>query len=428
MNNLCIVGLQWGDEGKGKIVDAIAGDFDLVVRYQGGSNAGHTVVIDGTKYVLHLIPSGILRPNKPCIIGNGVVVDPGQLLKEIAELRERGIAIGENLIISDRSHVVFPYHKVIDQLQESDPNGSKIGTTGRGIGPCYVDKAARVGIRMADMMNMWAFERKLRTNVESKNRILTAVYQRAPLDWREILKEYLSYAAQLRPFVKNTVELLAQAERQGKRILFEGAQGVLLDQDFGTYPYISCSNASASGVSTGTGAPPKSVGRVLGIMKAYCTRVGEGPFPTELADDTGEWMRQRGGEFGATTGRPRRCGWFDAVAVRHSAMVCGVDTIALTKLDVLTEFDTINIAVGYRVDGVETKSFPATAEALAACEPVYRTFDGWKEDISDCRKFEELPANAQAYVRALEEIVEVPVGSISVGSGRTEVIERQTRS
>lgn len=424
MNNLCIVGLQWGDEGKGKIVDAISNDFDLVVRYQGGSNAGHTVVVKGEKFVLHLVPSGILRTGKLCIIGGGVVVDPGLLLQEMAELKTRGVEVSEkNLVLSDRAHVVFPYHKEFDRLQEAAADG-RIGTTGRGIGPCYVDKAARIGIRVGDLIDPAALERKLRANLEMKNRILNRVYDRESMDWRPIFDEYCGYADKLRPMVRNTIELLYEAERSGKRILFEGAQGVMLDLDFGTYPYISCSNASTSGVSTGTGVPPKMVGRVLGIMKAYCTRVGEGPFPTELLDELGERLRSRGGEFGATTGRPRRCGWFDAVAVRHAVMVCGVDSIALTKLDVLTGFDTIKVATSYRVNGHETKSFPASAEALLACEPVYREFSGWKEDIAACRKFADLPLVAQEYVKALEDATGVPVESVSVGRERNEVIHR----
>lgn len=423
MNNLCIVGLQWGDEGKGKIVDALADGFDVVVRYQGGSNAGHTVVINGEKFILHLIPSGILRPGKMCVIGGGVVIDPGQLLKEIDELRTRGVKIDSNLVISDRAHVVFPYHKEFDRLHESNSK-SPIGTTGRGIGPCYVDKAARIGIRMGDLVVPDALRHKLQLNVEEKNRILTAVYGREPMDFKAIVDEYTGYADQLRPMVRNTIEMLHEAESQKKRILFEGAQGIMLDIDFGTYPFISCSNASTSGVSTGTGVPPKNVGKVLGILKAYCTRVGEGPFPTELKDELGEQLRQRGGEFGATTGRPRRCGWFDGVAFRHSIIVCGVDSIALTKLDVLTGLDKIKVATSYRLNGSATKAFPATAEQVIAAEPVYEEFDGWKENIRQARSFSDLPAAAREYVNALERLAGVPVETVSVGSDREETIRR----
>ena len=424
MNNLCIVGLQWGDEGKGKIVDALANDFDLVVRYQGGSNAGHTVVINGQKFVLHLLPSGILRPGKLCVIANGVVVDPPLLLQEMDELIRRGVKISDNLAISDRAHLVLPYHKELDKLQEADPSRNKIGTTGRGIGPCYVDKAARTGIRVGDMLDRATFERKLRANVEQKNRLFETLYHAPAISCERILEEYLGYAERLRPLVCDTVALLTDAQAKGKRILFEGAQGALLDVDFGTYPYITSSSASAGGVATGTGVPPKAIGRILGIMKAYTTRVGEGPFPTELNDDIGRRLRERGGEFGATTGRPRRCGWCDVVAVRHTVAICGVDSIAMTKLDVLSGLETISVATEYRYNGAVIARFPAGAEMLAKCQPVYRTFAGWKEDLSKCRTFSDLPSNARAYVTALEEMLAVPVESISVGSGRDDCVRR----
>ena len=424
MNNLCVVGLQWGDEGKGKIVDALANDFDLVVRYQGGSNAGHTVVIQGQKFVLHLLPSGILRPGKLCVIANGVVVDPPLLLQEMDELIRRGVKISDNLAISDRAHLVLPYHKELDKLQEADPSRNKIGTTGRGIGPCYVDKAARTGIRVGDMLDRAAFERKLRANIEQKNRLFETLYHAPALSFERIVEEYLGYAERLRPLVCDTVTLLTDAQAQGKRILFEGAQGALLDVDFGTYPYITSSSAGAGGVATGTGVPPKAIGRVLGIMKAYTTRVGEGPFPTELNDDIGRRMRERGSEFGATTGRPRRCGWCDAVGVRHTVALCGVDSIAMTKLDVLSGLETISVATEYRYNDAVIARFPAGAEMLAKCQPVYRTFAGWKEDLSKCRTFSDLPSNARAYVAALEEMLAVPVESISVGSGRDDCVRR----
>jgi adenylosuccinate synthase len=424
MNNLCIVGLQWGDEGKGKIVDAVANDFDLVVRYQGGSNAGHTVVINGEKFVLHLLPSGILRPGKLCVIGNGVVVDPPLLLKEMDELIGRGVKISDNLAISDRAHVVLPYHKELDKLQEADPSGKKIGTTGRGIGPCYVDKAARTGIRVGDMLDRATFERKLRANIAQKNRLFEALYGAPAVSCERILEEYLGYAERLRPLVRDTVTLLTDAQASGKRILFEGAQGALLDVDFGTYPYVTSSSACAGGVSIGSGVPPKTIGRIVGIMKAYTTRVGEGPFPTELNDDIGRRLRERGREFGATTGRPRRCGWCDVVTVRHTVAISGVDAIAMTKLDVLSGLETISVATEYRYNGAAITRFPAGAEVLAKCQPVYRTFAGWKEDLSRCRTFSDLPANARAYVTALEELLGVPVESISVGSGRDDCVRR----
>ena len=424
MNNLCVVGLQWGDEGKGKIVDVLSRDFDVIVRYQGGSNAGHTVVVNGEKFVLHLVPSGILHSGKLCVIGNGVVVDPGLLLQEMDELRRRGVKTDGSLMVSDRAHVVFPYHKELDKCQEANRAGGKIGTTCRGIGPCYADKAARVGIRVGDMLRRETFERKLRAAVEDKNKLFSAIYHLPPVSFERILDEYLLYAEKLRPLVRDTVEVLREAESRRQRILFEGAQGTLLDVDFGSYPYVSSSSASANGISAGTGVPPKLVGRVLGVMKAYCTRVGEGPFPTEVKGALGDRLRERGGEFGATTGRPRRCGWFDAVAVRHAATVCGADSIALTKLDVLSGLDTISVASEYRRNGGVTNSFPAASDALEECEPVYRSFPGWKEDVAGCRQFSDLPRNAQAYVKAVEEMLNVPVESISVGSGREHVVRR----
>ena len=428
MKNLCVVGLQWGDEGKGKIVDALTEKFDIVARYQGGNNAGHTVVVNGEKFVLHLIPSGILHPDKLCVIGNGVVVDPAALLSEIAELGGRGISVEGNLAVSDRAHVVFPYHKLLDRLQESDPKGRKIGTTGRGIGPCYADKSSRVGIRMGELLNEKTFSKRLRQNVAQKNRLLTSLYGAEPVSCEGILEDYLGYVEKLRPLVRDTVTMLNRADKAGKRILFEGAQGTLLDVDFGTYPCISSSHASAGGVSIGTGVPPRAVGRVLGVAKAYCTRVGEGPFMTELDDDVGRGLREKGGEFGATTGRPRRCGWFDAVAVKHTATACGVDSIALTKLDVLTGLQNISIAVNYMVNGELRDTMPADAETLAACEPVSLSFPGWKEDISGCRSFSELPPNAQSYVKALEEQVGTPVASVGVGTDRDAVIYRVVNS
>ena len=424
MNNLCVVGLQWGDEGKGKIVDALAEEFDIVVRYQGGSNAGHTVVANGEKFVLHLIPSGILHEGKLCVVGNGVALDPAVLLQEIEELGGRGINVEGRLAVSDRAHVVFPYHKELDRLQEADTSGRKIGTTQRGIGPCYADKNARAGIRVGEMLRTDRFARKFKSAVEQKNRLIAALYGAEPLSYEHMLDEYVQYAERLRPFVCDAVEVLARAEADGKRILFEGAQGVLLDVDFGTYPYVTCSNASTAGVSAGTGMPPKAVSRVMGITKAYCTRVGEGPFPTELNDATGEMLRERGGEFGATTGRPRRCGWFDAVAVRYSIAVCGADAITLTKMDVLTGLEQISAAVAYRCDGQELKRFPADTEALEECLPIYESFPGWKEDISGCRKFSDLPSNARKFVGALEGILNVRVDGISVGSAREAVVKR----
>ncbi len=425
MKNLCVVGLQWGDEGKGKIVDALADGFDIVARYQGGSNAGHTVVINGQKFVLHLVPSGILRNSLQCVIGNGVVVDPPLLLKEIEELRAKGVKVGKNLLLSDRAHVVFPYHKQQDILQESDSACAKIGTTGRGIGPCYTDKAARCGIRVCDLMDPVTFREKLRANIKFKNRLFAALYKSPTvLSIEDIYREYCEFAEQLRPYVADTVQLLNEADAAGKKILFEGAQGALLDVDFGTYPYISSSNAGAGGAACGTGMPPKAIGRVVGIMKAYCTRVGEGPFPTELSDAMGETLRQKGGEFGATTGRPRRCGWFDAVAVCHTATLCGVDGVVMTKLDVLSGLEAVKLAVAYRIGGKEVRNFPANTNALQGCEVVYESFPGWTEDISAARSFDQLPQNARRFVIALEKLLKIPIECISVGNSREATIRR----
>lgn len=424
MSNLCIVGLQWGDEGKGKIVDTLSAEFDVVARYQGGSNAGHTVVVNGRKFVLHLIPSGVLRPNCLCVIGNGVVLDPVALLQEIEELRGFGVEVGRNLAISDRAHVVFPYHKEMDRLQEESGSSGKIGTTQRGIGPCYTDKAARVGIRVGDLMDKETLERKLRVNVAYKNRLFEALYGRKPMAFEPMLQEYLGYAEKMRPFVKDTVQLLTDAYAGGKRIMFEGAQGVMLDIDVGTYPFISSSNAGAGGAAPGTGLPPKAVGRVVGIMKAYCTRVGQGPFPTELAGPLGDLLRQRGGEYGATTGRPRRCGWFDAVAAKYAASVCGVDGIVLTKLDVLTGQEKISVGVGYSCNGRTIDRFPAGADVIEGCAPVYKEFPGWTEDINGCRTFGQLPRTAREYVEALEKLMGVPIESISVGNAREAMVQR----
>jgi len=424
MANLCVVGLQWGDEGKGKIVGVLSADYDIVVRYQGGSNAGHTVVIGDEKYVLHLLPSGILHEGTHCVIGNGVVIDPAQLLSEMAELRDRGISLDGNLTLSDRAHVVFPYHKALDKLSESRLNDRKIGTTGRGIGPCYTDKMARVGIRVGDMIDRDTLATKLRANVEQKNKLFSKVYDAPTFSCDEILEEYAGYAEKLRPYVGDSVTLLAEAGRTGRDILFEGAQGALLDVDFGTYPYVSSSNASACGVSTGTGVPPKRIDRVLGVTKAYCTRVGEGPFPSELTDSLGEDLRAAGGEFGATTGRPRRCGWLDATALRYAVTICGADSIALTKLDVLSGLDAICIGTGYEYNGTRLDDMPAGSSVLEQCKPVYESFPGWKEDISVCRTFEDLPSNARAYVEAIEGMIGLPVQTVSVGSARDAVIDR----
>ena len=418
----CVVGVQWGDEGKGKIVDILSHKADVVVRFQGGGNAGHTVVVKGEKHVLHLIPSGILHKSI-CVIANGVVVDPIQLLEEIAELRKRGIQPDGRLFLSDRAHVVMPWHKWLDKHSESGKQ--KIGTTQRGIGPCYADKAARKGIRVADLYNDPLFKDRVFAFTEEKNKVLAALYGAGPLDPARILEEYRGYAAKLKAYVADAVAMVNGAIDRGKRVLFEGAQGSLLDIDFGTYPYVTSSNSDACGISAGTGVPPKKIGTILGVAKAYCTRVGEGPFPTELADALGEKIREIGGEYGATTGRPRRCGWFDGVTSRHAVQINGIDEIAITKLDVLSGFDEIKFATAYRHNGTTTEQMPSETEVIAKCRPVYKTFQGWKGDLSKIRKFDDLPRAAKIYLNFVERYLKVKVTMISVGKDREKTIVRK---
>ncbi len=418
----CVVGVQWGDEGKGKIVDWLAERSDVVVRYQGGGNAGHTVVVRGQKFVLHLIPSGILHPGRLNVVGNGVVLDPEQLLAEVDELRERGVRVGKNLAVSDRAHLVMPYHKLLDRLAEEGQGSAKIGTTNRGIGPCYADKAARLGIRVGDLYNPPLFRERLARALVDKNRILRYLYGHAPLRAERIAAQYLAWARRMRPFVTDTVELLNARAARGKRFLFEGAQGTLLDIDFGTYPFVTSSNSDACGISPGTGMPPRTVTRVLGVVKAYTTRVGSGPFPTELNDAMGEHLRERGGEYGATTGRPRRCGWFDAVVARHAVMINGIDAFAVTKTDVLDDLDEIPVCVAYRCRGRRLTSFPADIRVLADCKPVYESHPGWRQPIGAARRFRDLPPATRRYLASLAKRLGVKLGMISVGKDRKETI------
>jgi adenylosuccinate synthase len=422
MANGCIVGLQWGDEGKGKIVDVLTDEFDIIVRYQGGSNAGHTVVIDDQKFVLHLLPSGILRPGKHCVIGNGVVIDPAQLLQEIDELKKQGFSIDNNLHISGGAHIVFPHHKQLDLLLEKEKGSHKIGTTGRGIGPCYADKMARDGIRVSELYHPEYFKERLKNIIEEKNKIIVNVYHAPPISWEETYNEYLQYAERMRPMVCDTVEFINEAVKGSKNILFEGAQGSLLDVDFGTYPFVTSSNATACGVSAGAGISPKQIHRILGVMKAYTTRVGSGPFPTEINGELGERIRHKGREFGATTGRPRRCGWFDAVAVKHSITVNGVDSIILTKLDVLDDQETIKICVGYKCDEKTYTRFPTDLAALPHCEPVYEELPGWLEDTSKIRSSKDFPVNVRDYIRRIEDILELKIEMVSVGPERGQIV------
>jgi adenylosuccinate synthase len=423
MANVAIIGAQWGDEGKGKIVDLFTHDADIVVRFQGGNNAGHTLVVDGHKTILHLIPSGALHPNKLCVIGNGVVVDVEVLLEEIAHLKQSGCLLDDSLLrISEQAHLIMPYHKAIDLARERLRGKGKIGTTGRGIGPAYEDKVARVGIRFIDLLEEETFQEKLAHNIEEKNIYLKAILKEKALHFHKIHDSYAGYREKLRPYVTNTGLLLDRKIRAGKRVLFEGAQGTLLDVDHGTYPYVTSSSTVTGGALSGAGVGPQHIHQVIGISKAYTTRVGSGPFPTELFGPEGETLKREGAEFGATTGRPRRCGWFDAVGVRHAVRVNGITGIALTKLDVLTGFKTIPICTAYRHNEEIRQEFPASCRVMERVEPVLEEMAGWDEPLSDVRKFSDLPNNAQKYVRRIEEILETEVILVSVGPGREETV------
>lgn len=422
MPSRCVVGTQWGDEGKGKLVDLLSEEADLIVRFQGGSNAGHTVIVDGKKFVLHLIPSGILRDKKLSVIANGVVIDPVQLCKEIDELAEKGVDVEAKLIISDRAHLVLPHHKRVDGLSEARKGNRKIGTTGRGIGPCYSDKMLRTGIRVCDMSDAGIFRERLKEEVELRNAVLTGVYGVDEMEWEETFETYMACFERFAAFVTDTAVLINSALDEGKNVLFEGAQGTLLDIDHGTYPFVTSSSTLSGGICSGTGVPPNRIGEVLGVVKAYTTRVGEGPFPTEDTGEIGGHLREKGNEFGATTGRPRRCGWFDACAVRYTAMLNGLDYAALTKLDVLDELETIKVCVRYEANGRQIETFPASLTALAEYKPVYEELPGWQEDISESRSMDDLPENARQYIRFLEKHTGVPIHMISVGSDRKEII------
>ena len=419
MSVRCVIGVQWGDEGKGKIVDLLAEESDVVVRYQGGGNAGHTVVVGREKFVLHLIPSGILH-GRACVVGNGVVVDPEQLFAEIADLEGKGVKVKGCLFISDRANVVFPYHKALDRAGELKRGITKIGTTGRGIGPCYADKYARNGIRVIDLYDLKVFAARLRVNVEEKNYLLAGLGAEL-LDYDHILREYTAYAKRLKPFVTDTVTMVNDAIDNKKRVLFEAAQGALLNIDHGTYPYVTSSNSDATGLSSGAGVPPGCVRDVIGVAKAYTTRVGSGPFPTELNDALGEKIRQVGAEFGSTTGRPRRTGWFDLVGSRHAIRTSGVTELAITKLDVLDGFDTIRICTGYKVGKKTITAFPADLTSLENAKPVYRDVRGWGATTS-ARKLVDLPAEARAYLRLLERELGCVVSMVSVGPERRQTV------
>lgn len=419
-----IVGVQWGDEGKGRVVDALAGRSGVVVRYQGGANAGHTVVVGDEKFVFHLLPSGILYPGKLCVIGNGVVIDPETLFKELDDLKKRGKPLAR-LVISHGAHVVMPYHKLLDRLAEgARSEGSRIGTTGRGIGPCYSDKFGRVGIRAEDLVNPGILKEKLMMNIEQKNEILTKIYGAGPLESDTVYEAALEWGRRMEPMLGDAFLEIHTALETGINVLFEGAQGTLLDVDHGTYPFVTSSSPCSGGACTGAGIGPGRIDRVIGVTKAYCTRVGEGPFPTEDKGSLGELLRTKGGEFGATTGRPRRCGWNDLVAVDYAVKVNGIDGLALTKLDVLSGFEKISVCTAYEIDGKVRKIFPSSCAELAKAKPVFEELPGWKEDIGGCRRFEDLPLAAQDYIRFIEERVSVPVILIGVGQGREDTILR----
>jgi adenylosuccinate synthase len=420
MANTILIGAQWGDEGKGKIIDVLTTKADVIVRSQGGNNAGHTIVHGGKTYILHLIPSGILRRGKVCVIGNGVVVDPIALVAEIEQLRRAGVKIGKNLLVSDCAHLVLPYHRALDEQRELRKGRAKIGTTKRGIGPAYADKAARTGLRISDLMQPRLFSKKLQAKNRENNAVLRALGAK-PIDYDEVNKSYLAAAAKLRPFVTNTVVFLHNALQRGKSILFEGAQGTFLDIDHGTYPYVTSSNTTSGGASAGSGVPPNRIDRVVGVMKAYTTRVGEGPLPTEdrrLSD----MLHSLGREFGATTGRARRCGWFDAVASRYATMINGIDELAITNLDGLDTVDPIRICVGYRLNGKRLNVPPCDAVQLDNCEPIYEEMPGWNQSTSSAKKLSQLPVATRNYVKRLGQLTGAKVSVVSVGPTRAQTI------
>ena len=421
MPAIVIVGAQWGDEGKGKATDLLGDRVEYVVRYQGGNNAGHTVVIGDQKYALHLLPSGILSPSVVPVIGNGVVIDPGVLLQEIKGLNERGINTSK-LVISANAHLITPYHRTIDKVTERFLGNNKIGTTGRGIGPAYADKINRIGIRVQDLFDPSILEQKIEAALRDKNQVLIKVFNRKGMEVQQILDEYLEYADILRPYVTDTSLLLDKALAAGKVVLLEGSQGTLLDVDHGTYPFVTSSNPTAGGACAGSGIGPTKITRVIGILKAYTTRVGSGPFPTELFDEDGEALRRIGGEVGVTTGRNRRCGWFDAPIARYATRVNGLTDFFLTKLDVLTGWEKIPVCVAYDIDGVRVEELPASQTDFHHAKPIYEYMPGWKEDISNCKNFEDLPKNAQDYVKFLEKISGAPMSAIGVGPGRNQTI------
>lgn len=419
-----VVGAQWGDEGKGKIVDLLSLNADIVARYQGGANAGHTIVIDNQKYVLHLIPSGILNPKSKCVIGNGVVIDPVALVDEIEMLKSHNIDVSGRLFISHKAHLIMPYHKMMDTVREKQNIDKSIGTTGRGIGPAYLDKAKRTGIRIVDLLDRKDFEEKLRYNINEYNEVLTKIYGLEELDVEQIVEKYLEFDKLIDPYVTDISTILNEHIDQGKDIIVEGAQGALLDIDHGTYPYVTSSNPTSGGACTGLGIPPTKIDSIIGIVKAYTTRVGNGPFPTELKDDIGLHIAKVGYEYGATTGRPRRCGWLDLFALKYSVMINGIDTIALTKLDVLDDLEEIKVCVGYSINGKQLNSFPVDMHKFANISLIYKTFKGWKTNTTNLKSYDDFPEEAKVYIDFIEEFTSAKVKLISVSPDRNDTIIR----
>lgn len=416
-----ILGTQWGDEGKGKIVDYLAEKSDVVVRYQGGNNAGHTVIANGKEFKLHLLPSGILYPNKVCVLGNGVVIDPPVLLKELRDIRAKGVTAAE-IKISDRAHVIMPYHRLLDELQEETLGKKKIGTTKRGVGPCYADKHNRVGIRIADLLEPELLREKIALNLENKNQLFEKIFNEAGFDLDAVHQEYLQYGEELRQYICDTIPFVNQAIAEGKKVLLEGAQATLLDVDYGTYPYITSSHPTAGGACVGAGIGPTRIDKVVGVVKAYTTRVGEGPFPTELDDEVGQYIQYTGKEYGTTTGRPRRCGWLDLVMIKYAAAVNGLASLAITRLDILDELDEVKICTGYQCGDTVITDFPASLEKLGTMQPIYETLPGWSVAISDIREYKKLPENARKYVERVAELAGVPLSIVSVGPAREQTI------
>jgi adenylosuccinate synthase len=421
---IVIVGAQWGDEGKGKIIDILSRKADIIVRFQGGNNAGHTVVVDKQQFILHLVPSGVLHKKKICVIGNGVVIDPQALLEEIDNLKLCGIDIDSNLKISEQAHLIFPYHKIIDRLREAKKARLKIGTTGRGIGPCYADKVNRIGIRIVDILDKEIFEKKLKIALAEKNEIFRKIYNFPGFSFSQIYQEYLNFAEQIKRYVFDCSQFLNQAIKKKQNILFEGAQGTSLDVDFGTYPYVTSSSTTAGGACIGTGISPVDIDRIIGVAKAYTTRVGLGPFPTQFSQRLMQTIRHKGKEFGATTGRPRRCGWFDAVIVRWAIAINHLRELAVTKLDVLDGLKTIKICTAYKYQGKIYRNLPASIKVLENCQPIYETHPGWAENTSVVKHFNSLPLNARRYIKRLEHLLKIKISMISVGSEREQIIRK----